>query len=60
MYVTRSDQRFLDLFASLGLIQWVQSPTFHLSGNILDLLLTSDLDRVGDVEVCLPLPVCLH
>ena len=32
------DGRFLDLFTSLGLSQWVKIPTFLRSNNILDLI----------------------
>lgn len=37
---------FLDIFQTLGLHQWVQEPTFVCSGNILDLILTSDPDAL--------------
>ena len=53
-------QFFLDCFTSLGLNQWVTSPTFVQSGNILDLILTSEEDRVGDVEVLESFPQCGH
>lgn len=54
------DASFLDCFNSLGLTQWVHEPTYPRSGNILDLILTSDSDRIGLVKVLSPLPGCDH
>ena len=51
---------FLELFRSCGLIQWVTQPTYPRSGNTLDLLLTTDHDRIGDVCTEAPLPACDH
>ena len=51
---------FLDCFSSLGLTQWVRSPTFLYSDNVLDLILTSEGDRLGDVTVHPALPCCDH
>ena len=51
---------FVDCFSSLGLTQWVLSPTFVFSDNILDLVLTSEEDRLGDVTVHPTLPGCGH
>ena len=59
-YILPTDQLFLDCFDSLGLIQWVQEPTYPRSCNILDLFFTSDPDRVGQVGVLPPLPKCDH
>lgn len=59
-YVTPTDQVFLDCFNALGLIQWVSEPTYPRSSNILDLFLTTDHDRVGQVRVLPPLPKCDH
>ena len=59
-YIRPVDTQFLDCFSSLGLLQWVKEPTFLLSDNILDLLLTSEEDRVGGVFVLPPLPCCQH
>ena len=44
-------QKFIDCFTSLGLHQWVRSSTFLHSGNILNLVLSSESDRIGEVEV---------
>ena len=55
-----TDHSFLDAFSSLGLHQWVREPTFPRSGNILDLVLTSESDRIGQVEVLPPIPGCDH
>ena len=54
------DASFLDCFNSLGLTQWVHEPTYPHSGNILDLVLTSEPDRIGLTKVLLPLPGCDH
>ena len=53
-------QLFMDCFISLGLHQWVLSPTFVHSGNILDLVLTTESDRVGDVRVLTNFSRCDH
>ena len=53
-------QSFVDVFISLGLTQWVTEATFWRSGNILDLILTSEEDRVGSVDVLPPYPSCGH
>ena len=55
-----SDARFLDLFDSVGLTQWITEPTFPRSGNILDIILTNESDRIGDVFVNPPPPGCDH
>ena len=59
-YMSPTDKLFYDCFVSLGLNQWVVEPTFLSSGNILDLVFTSDDDRVGEIEVLAPLPHCQH
>ena len=51
---------FLSQFNSLGLNQWVREPTFPTSGNTLDLVFTSDHDRLGQLKVLAPLPGCDH
>ena len=57
---TSFDKGFLEVFLLLGLCQWVSQGTFHPSGNVLDLIFTSDSDVVGDVTVMPPLPGCHH
>ena len=59
-YIRPIDRQFLDVFMLLGLTQWIKEPTFVVSGNILDLILTSAEDRVSDVAVLPPLPHCGH
>ena len=44
----------------LGLTQWVRESTFVSSGNILDLVLTTEEDRIGEVSVLPPFPHCQH
>ena len=52
---------FLDCLVSAGLTQWVMEGTFVSSGNVLELFLTSEIDRVGSVEVLAHFPsVCTH
>lgn len=54
------EKSFLDVFDLLGLTQWIREPTYPRSGNTLDLILTSDPDRVSQVYVSSPLPGCDH
>ena len=58
-YITPVDRLFLECFNSSGLNQWVRESTF-VSGSILDLVLTSELDRIGEVCVLPPFPRCSH
>ena len=53
-------QLFLEMFVSLGLSQWVTFPTFLPSGNILDLVFTSEDDRISEVIGSEPFPGCGH
>ena len=55
-----SDRKFLDLFDSLGLTQWIQDSTFPRSGNTLDLILSTEADRIGNAGVLPPPPGCDH
>ena len=59
-YITRLDSLFYDTFAVAGLTQWVDQPTYVPSGNVLDLVLTSDTNVVGNIEILPPLPNCHH
>ena len=59
-HVPPLESMFLEVFTFYGLVQWVSEPTFPSSGNILDLLLTTEKDRVGKVDVVAPLPACDH
>ena len=59
-YITPNDRFFYDCFVECGLTQWVTFGTFYPSGNILDLILSSDEDRVGEVYAVPPLPGCHH
>lgn len=53
-------QMFLDTFSVLCLTQWVKDSSFFPSGNILDLVLTTEDDGKGDLEVPLPFRNCGH
>ena len=57
---TALDRLFCEAFLTLGLTQWVTESTFPRSGNILDLILVSEHDRVGSVTVLSPLIGCDH
>ena len=59
-YVPPLERDFFDCFTALGLSQWVREATFKGSNNILDLILTTETDRVGDVQVHPPWPHCHH
>ena len=59
-HVPPLESMFLDVFSLSGLTQWVVEPSFPSSGNTLDLLLTSEEDRVGKVLLSPPLPACDH
>ena len=59
-YVRPLDQEFYEVFLEVGLRQIVCQPTFALSGNTLDLVLVSNAESVGNVEVLPPLPQCHH
>ena len=60
--VTRShlEGRFVEFFVLAGLTQWVHEPTFLRSSNILDLVLTTELDRLNNISFLPPLPGCGH
>ena len=51
-------REFYARLTSLGLSQWVHEPTFLYSDNILDLVLTTDVDRVMNLHLLHPLPRC--
>ena len=58
--VSSAENKFLEAVNSVGLIQWVTEPTYPKSGNILDLLFTTEPDCIGKVEIEQPLPACDH
>ena len=55
-----TDSMFINVFDALGLTQWITAPTFPRSNNTLDLLLTTDPDRIGSTDVKAPPPGCDH
>ena len=59
-YITPLDRSFYESFLMAGLSQIVTQPTFASSGNILDLILVSNSEMVGDYYVLPPLPRCHH
>ena len=56
----RTTQAVVDAFVSSGLSQWVTKSTFFRSGNILDLVSTSAIDRIGEVNNNCLCPHCEH
>ena len=54
------DRIFRDCFVGLGWTQWVEFGTFHRSDNILDLVFTSDEDRIVDISSDSLFPSCGH
>ena len=42
----------------IGMVQWTTQPTFSRSGNTLALLLTTEIDLVGEVLIESPIPAC--
>ena len=51
---------FLDLISSLGLTQWVKNSTMLRSNNILDLIFTSEVDRIDSIDFAPPFSTCDH
>ena len=49
-------QAFVDAFFTSGLSQWVTEFMFFRYGNILNLVFTSAIDRIGDVKIHCPFP----
>lgn len=58
--ISAVDINFPDLFTSLGLSQWVKQPTFLCSDHILDLIFTTEHDRISNLTLLDPLPGCDH
>lgn len=54
------ERTFLEMFDSLGLHQRISVPTYPTSGNILDLVLTTEPDCIASISVEAPLPGCDH
>lgn len=59
-HASRTDKLFFECFTVLGLSQSVLEPTFVSSGNILDLVLSTESDRIMDLNVFPPFPNCGH
>lgn len=51
---------FLDLIYTFGLHQWVLEPTFTRSDYILDLIFTTEPDRIQQITTFPPFPHCSH
>ena len=51
---------FFASFSFFGFTQSVKESTFVASNNILDLVLTKELDRIADVSGLAPFPRCHH
>ena len=59
-YVAPLDNTFFESFINAGLSQLVRESTHFPSGNILNLFLTSNSERVGSCLILPPLPSCSH
>ena len=59
-YISPLDRQFYDVFSQVGLYQIVNESTHFPSGNILDLVLTTNSERIGLCNVLCPLPRCSH
>ena len=59
-YVSPLDRKFFELFSLCGLTQFVHEPTHWPAGTLLDLVLTSEPELMGEVSVLEPLPHCRH
>ena len=57
---TSFDHSFYLIFLEVGLTQLVCEPIFITSNNILDLVLVSNTEIVGDVAILHPLAKCQH
>ena len=57
---TSFNRSFYEIFLEVGLTQLVFEPTFITSNNILDPILVSNTEIVGDVTILPPLPKCQH
>ena len=51
---------FLIVLSHLGLSQWVEESTFLDSGNVLDLVFATKIDRVDHISMHAPFPRCQH
>ena len=60
LHASPIDRQGYEVFITLGLTQWVSEPTFPRSSNILDLVLSTEADRMGSIQVLPPLPGCDH
>ena len=58
--ITPSDRVFYNCFIELGLSQFVNQPTYPRSDNILDLILSTEHDRISSVSVLPQIPHCDH
>jgi hypothetical protein len=59
-YKSLLDLSFLDCFNLIGLQQWVREGTFVPFGNVLDLVLISETDKVSDVSMLPQILKCHH
>ena len=57
---TSFDHSFYEKFLEIGLTQLVFEPTFTTSNSILDIILVSNSEKVGDVAILPPLPKFQH
>ena len=51
---------FVDSLVSSGFSEWITESTFLRFGKIFDLMLTSAIDRIGNVNIHCPFSHCGH
>ena len=54
VYIPRVNKLFSDLFIFLGITRWVHRSTFVISGTILDLILSSEVDKINEKSKHMP------
>ena len=54
------ERSFYEVFLESSLTQLISDPTYVLSGNVMDLILVSIAENVGDFEIIYPLYCCQH
>ena len=59
-YISPLDSWYFSTFTQIGLDQIVKNGTHFPSGHILDLVLTTNSERVGSCDILPPLPRCCH
>ena len=59
-YFEPTTQAFVDPFVLSVMSQWVTESPFFRSGNCFDLVFTSVIDKISNVNINFPFPHCGH